>query len=224
VASPSKIIAAPANYRAHVELDTLDPEVDAGFHRASLEGIDRPVDTYGLFLKASSSLVGPSEGITIDWPDPARRCDHEVELALVIGRAARNVRVEDALDYVAGYAIGLDITIRGSEDRSFRKSADSFSVLGPWLVTADELGDPSDIEFWLTVNEEPRQKSTTRAITVGLAELISIASRVYTLHPGDIIMTGTPEGVGRIEGGDIVRAGCEGIGEMELAVHRGAPR
>lgn len=223
VASPTKIIAAPANYRAHVELDTRDAEVDAGVHRAQLIGLDRPVDTYGLFLKASSSLVGAGEGVTIDWPGAERRCDHEVELAIIIGRTARHVAVEDAFDYVAGYSIGLDITIRGAEDRSFRKSADSFSVLGPWLATPDELIDPNDSEFWLTVNDAPRQRSSTSAITVGLAELIALASSVYTLYPGDIIMTGTPEGVGRINPGDTIRAGCAGIGEMSLAV-RGPQR
>jgi len=205
-----------------VELDTKDSAVDAGVHRAQMLGVDRPVDKFGLFLKASSALVGPAEGITIDWPGVERRCDHEVELAIVIGKIARHVSVERAFDYVAGYSIGLDITIRGAEDRSFRKSADSFAVLGPWLSTPDELADPTDTEFWLNVNEEPRQRSSTRAITVGLAELISLASSVYTLYPGDIIMTGTPEGVGPIKVGDAIHAGCVGIGEMSLQVK--APR
>jgi 2,4-diketo-3-deoxy-L-fuconate hydrolase len=219
VANPSKIMAAPANYRAHVELDTKDAAVDAGVHRAQMIGVERPVDKFGLFLKASSALVGPDEGITIDWPGAERRCDHEVELAIVIGKTARHVSKEQAFEHIAGYSIGLDITIRGAEDRSFRKSADSFAVLGPWLATPDELVDPMDTDFWLTVNGELRQRSSTRAITVGLAELISLASSVYTLYPGDIIMTGTPEGVGPINSGDVIKAGCAGIGEMTLRVN-----
>jgi len=216
VAWPTKILAAPANYRLHVQLDTLDPGVDQGHHRQSVIDLARPVDTYGLFLKASSSLVGPAEGIALGWP--GRRCDHEVELAVVIGKTARNVSRTEALTYVAGYSIGLDITVRGTEERSFRKSADSFAVLGPWLTTADEIPDPENLTIWLEVNGEPRQRSSTGAMTVGIAELIEIASRVYTLHPGDILMTGTPEGVGPIAGGDIIRAGCERIGEMSVKV------
>jgi 2,4-didehydro-3-deoxy-L-rhamnonate hydrolase len=218
VSYPTKIMAAPANYRKHVDIDTLDPGVDQGSHRAAVINLERPVDTYGLFLKASSCLVGPSKGITIDWPGAKRRVDHEVEIAMIIGREARHVAKEHALDYVAGYSIGLDITIRGNEDRSFRKSADSFAVLGPWLTTPDEIDDPTDLNFWLSVNGTQRQASSTKAITVGLAELISIASRVYALYPGDILMTGTPEGVGPIRAGDVIVAGAAGIGEMTLQV------
>lgn len=219
VATPSKIIAAPGNYRKHVEIDTLDPGVDHGFHRATMIGVERPVDSHGLFLKACSSLVGPADGVTLGWPDSERRVDHEVEIAVVIGRKAWRVSREEALDYVAGYAIGVDFTVRGTEDRSFRKSAESFALLGPWLTTADEIPDPTDISFWLSVDGEARQSSSTREITVDLAELIEIASRVYVLHPGDIIMTGTPEGVGPLRVGQTVKAGAAGIGEMEIAVH-----
>lgn len=216
IAWPTKILAAPANYRLHVQRDTLDPGVDQGHHRQSVIDLDRPVDTYGLFLKASSSLVGPAEGIALGWP--GRRCDHEVELAVVIGKTARNIPRELALSCVAGYAVGLDITVRGTEERSFRKSADSYAVLGPWLVTADEIPDPENLTIWLEVNGERRQQSSTGAMTVGIAELIEIASRVYTLYPGDILMTGTPEGVGAIVDGDVIRAGCERIGEMSIKV------
>lgn len=223
VATASKIVAAPGNYRKHVKLDTLDPGIDHGFHRASMIDLERPVDTFGLFLKASSSLVGPAEGVTLGWPDAERRVDHEVEIALIIGRTARAVSREEALDYVAGYAIALDVTARGLEDRSFRKSADSFSVLGPWMATPDEIADPNDIAFWLSVDGAMRQSSSTAEITVGLAELVEIASKVYTLHPGDIIMTGTPEGVGQLKAGQTLRAGAAGIGEMTLSVNGRAP-
>lgn len=219
VATPSKIIGAPANYRKHVELDTLDPGVDHGFHRASMIGLERPIDTHGLFLKASSSLVGPAEGVILGWPQADRRVDHEVEIAIVIGRRASAVSQAEALDYVAGYSIGLDITARGLEDRSFRKSGNSFAVLGPWLTTPDEIDDPGDLAFWLSVDGAMRQSSSTKALTIGLAELIEITSRVYTLYPGDIIMTGTPEGVGPLQPGNVIRAGAAGIGEMTLAVH-----
>jgi len=212
----TKIMAAPANYRKHVELDSLDPGVDQGAHRASVIALDRPVDTLGLFLKASSSLVGEAEGIVLDRPD--RRCDHEVELAAVIGTTMKGVSKLEAMEGVAGYAIGLDITLRGVEDRSFRKSADTFSVLGPWLVTADEIDDPQDLALWLDVNGERRQDSSTSAMTVGIAELISLASQMYTLYPGDILMTGTPEGVGSLAPGDEIRAGCERIGEIRVQV------
>lgn len=219
VTRPSKILAAPANYRKHVEQDTRDPGVDQGVHRAQMLGLDRPVDTYGLFLKASSSLVGPAEGVTLDWPGEDRRFDHEVEFAVVIGATARHVSREKAFDHVAGYGIGMDITVRGQEERSYRKSADSFALFGPWLATPDEVTDPNDTAFWLAVNGERRQASSTAAITVPIAELIEIASSVYTLYPGDIIMTGTPEGVGPLTPGDRVTAGCDGVGAMAFRVH-----
>ena len=102
---------------------------------------------------------------------------------------------------MAGYAIGLDITIRGSEDRSFRKSPDSYSVLGPWLVTADEIPDPGSLDLQISVNGEQRQKSNTRYLILGVRELVELASSFYTLYPGDVIFTGTPEGVSPIEPG-----------------------
>ena len=174
-------------------------------------------------LKATSSLVGPGEGVAIRRDD--RRTDHEVELAFVIGRTADRVPREDALQYVAGYTIGLDITIRGSEDRSFRKSADSYSVLGPWLVTADEIPDPGSLDVRIAVNGEVRQQSNTRHLILGVAELIELASSFYTLHPGDVIFTGTPEGVSPIEPGDRITATIDRIGTMDVAVRAAqAPR
>ncbi len=214
--SPSKIMAAPANYRAHVEQDTKDPEVDAGVHAKALEGIDRPAETYGLFLKAASSIVGPSEGIRITFPD--RRTDYEVELAVIIGKECRNIEPNEAMTYVAGYCIGLDMTVRGSEDRSFRKSPDTYTVLGPAFVTADEITDPHELTLSLWLNEERRQHSSTGLMTVDIPDLIALASKMYTLHPGDVILTGTPEGVGSIKSGDVIRAECTGLGSMSLVV------
>jgi 2-keto-4-pentenoate hydratase/2-oxohepta-3-ene-1,7-dioic acid hydratase in catechol pathway len=136
----------------------------------------------------------------------------------VIGREARNVSRAEALSYVAGYTIGLDITIRGSEDRSFRKSPDTYSVLGPWLVTADEIPDPGSLDLQVSVNGTERQKSNTRLLILGVPELIELASSFYTLYPGDVIFTGTPEGVSPIAPGDEIVATIERIGSMQVAV------
>jgi 2,4-didehydro-3-deoxy-L-rhamnonate hydrolase len=220
VANPGKIMAAPANYRLHVEMDTKDPAIDAGVHRAQLIDMEAPTEKLGLFLKVNSSLVGPSQGIVI--PPQAKRVDYEVELAVVIGRVARNIRKSDALACVAGYCIGLDMTVRGVADRSFRKSGDTFTVLGPWLVTADEIPNPGDLLLSLTVNSEVRQRSSTAAMTVGVERLIELAAANYTLHPGDVILTGTPEGVGPVVDGDTILAHCQGIGEMTVPVKAAA--
>jgi 2-keto-4-pentenoate hydratase/2-oxohepta-3-ene-1,7-dioic acid hydratase in catechol pathway len=209
VKRPSKLVAAPTNYRAHI---SEMQKVSAG------SPVQRPQDigVAGMFLKATSSLVGPSEGIRLRFPE--RRNDHEVELALVIGKTANQVRQEDALDYVAGYCIGLDITLRGPEDRSFRKSIDTYSVLGPWLVTADEIADPDNLQLRLGVNNELRQDANTKDMVYSVRRLIEFSSAFYTLHPGDVIFTGTPSGVSPIRPGDTLVAEIERIGRMEVAV------
>lgn len=209
VARPPKLVAAPVNYRKHVD----EAVADAGIHYGSeVKGIR----TAGLFLKSPTSLAGPSQPLALRFPD--RRNDHEVELAVVIGRAADRVSVERALEHVAGYCVGLDITVRGPEDRSFRKSPDGYSVLGPWMVTADEFGSPSDVGLRLTVNGQPRQSATTADLLVGVPELISWASQWYGLMPGDVIFTGTPEGVGEICSGDLIDAEVDGVGAMRVHV------
>jgi 2-keto-4-pentenoate hydratase/2-oxohepta-3-ene-1,7-dioic acid hydratase in catechol pathway len=211
VANPGKLVAAPVNYQKHLDEVRGDSQIHHGNVAHTIT-----IQSAGLFLKASSSLVGPGEGVALRKLD--RRTDHEVELAFVVGTEARNVRAADALDYVAGYAIGLDITIRGSEDRSFRKSPDSYSVLGPWLVTADEIADPGSLDLQISVNGEQRQKSNTRYLILGVGELLELASSFYTLYPGDVIYTGTPEGVSPIEPGDRIVATIQRIGTMEVAV------
>jgi 2-keto-4-pentenoate hydratase/2-oxohepta-3-ene-1,7-dioic acid hydratase in catechol pathway len=209
VANPGKIIAAPVNYQKHLD----EARQDAGIHHSNtIAGIH----TAGVFLKATSSLVGPGDGIALRKLE--RRTDHEVELAFVIGRRASNVSRDEALSYVAGYSIGLDITIRGPEERSLRKSPDSYTVLGPWLVTADEIPNPGELDLQIAVNGEQRQKSNTRYLILGVPELIELASSFYTLHPGDIVITGTPEGVSPIEPGDTIVATIERIGTMEVHV------
>jgi 2-keto-4-pentenoate hydratase/2-oxohepta-3-ene-1,7-dioic acid hydratase in catechol pathway len=211
VANPGKLIAAPVNYQKHLDEVRGDSQIHHGNVAHTIT-----IHSAGLFLKASSSLVGPGEGVALRKLD--RRTDHEVELAVVIGKEAGNVAAANALEYVAGYAIGLDITIRGSEDRSFRKSPDSYSVLGPWLVTADEIPDPGSLDLQIAVNGELRQKSNTRYLILGVAELVELASSFYTLYPGDVIYTGTPEGVSPIEPGDRIVATIQRIGTMEVAV------
>lgn len=211
VANPGKIVAAPVNYNKHLE----EVRSDAALHQ-NTPGHTLTIQSAGVFLKATSSLVGAGEGIVIRNAD--RRTDHEVELAFVIGRTANRVSRADALKYVAGYGIGLDITIRGSEDRSFRKSADTYTVLGPWLVTADEIPNPGALDLRIAVNGETRQQSNTRYLILGVAELIELASSFYTLHPGDIVLTGTPEGVSPIEPGDAIEATIERIGTMQVRV------
>ena len=211
VANPGKIIAAPVNYAKHLSEVASDSQLNAG-NPGHLVTIQKA----GLFLKANSSLVGPGEGIAL-W-HLERRNDHEVELAVVIGKRANNVSRRDALEHVAGYSIGLDISIRGQEDRSFRKSPDSYTVLGPWLVTPDEIEDPGQLDLSIALNGEMRQNSNTRYMTLGVAELIEMASSFYTLYPGDIISTGTPEGVSPIVPGDVIVASIEKIGSMEVKV------
>ncbi len=211
VANPSKIIGTPVNYIAHAEEARRDPEI-AVFHA----GRQRTIEEQGLFLKASSSLVGPSQGVVVRFAD--RRTDHEAELGVVIGRKTGPIAEADALGVVAGYAIALDMVVRGKEDRSFRKSPDSYAVLGPWLVTADELGDPTALDFSLHVNGQLRQAANNTEMIIGIARQISWASSVYTLYPGDIIMTGTCQGVGPVKPGDVMTLAFERIGEMTVPV------
>src|SRR5215470_6966116 len=212
VANPSKIIGTPVNYLAHAEEARRDPQISV-FHGG---GQQRTIEEQGLFLKASSSLVGPSQGVAVRFPD--RRTDHEAELGVVIGRKTGPVSEADALDVVAGYAIALDMVVRGKEDRSFRKSPDTYAVLGPWLVTADELGDPGTLDFTLHVNGELRQAANTREMIIGIARQISWASSVYTLFPGDIIMSGTCQGVAPVKPGDVMTVAFQRIGEMTVSV------
>jgi 2-keto-4-pentenoate hydratase/2-oxohepta-3-ene-1,7-dioic acid hydratase in catechol pathway len=211
VANPGKIVAAPVNYEKHLSEVRTDPAL-----HGNNPGNSFSIHTAGLFLKSGSSLAGPGQGIDLRRPD--RRTDHEVELVAVIGRRGSRIPRRDAMAYVAGYAIGLDISIRGSEDRSFRKSPDTYTVLGPWLVTADEIEDPGALDLEISVNGEIRQRSNTSRMILGVAELIEMASSMYTLHPGDLLFTGTPEGVSPLHGGDRIEATIERIGTMTVAV------
>jgi 2,4-diketo-3-deoxy-L-fuconate hydrolase len=213
VINPTKIVAAPVNYEAHITESEADPGIT--FNHAVAR-----IDKAGLFLKASSSLVGPGEGVAVRFSD--RRSDHEIELGLVIGRQCSDVPEAHALDVVAGYAIALDMSVRGTEDRSMRKSIDGYSVLGPWLVTPDEVPDPDNVDFTLKVNGEVKQQSNTRHLIFKTRKLIAWASRWYTLYPGDIVMTGTPEGVGPVGPGDVMDCEMQYIGSMRVDVRAAA--
>lgn len=205
VANPSKIIGAPKNYSEPGSTD----ETAAGVPVNLLE-------RDGLFIKATTAVGGPSDGIELTVR--GREVIHEVELAAVIGSWCRNVTRERALDHVIGYTVALDMTVRGSEDRGFRKSPDGYSVLGPWLVTRDEIADPGSLGLWLQVNHQARQRGNTRNLVNDLPRLIEYASSFCTLYPGDIILTGTPSGIGPVVSGDIIDAGIAGIGSMRVEV------
>lgn len=209
VGNPGKIIAAPVNYRKH--LDEAREQAEIHFHQQVAQ-----IENVGLFLKAGSSLAGPAEGVALQHLD--RRNDHELELVVVIGKVGRNIDRAQSLGHVAGYAVGLDMTVRGPQERSMRKSIDTYSVLGPWLVTADEIPDPGALHMTLTVNGQPRQEAHTRDLLVDIPRLIEWASSYYTLYPGDLIYTGTPQGVGPVQPGDLIEAGIDGIGRMKVGV------
>jgi len=209
VANPGKIIAAPVNYKKHLE----EALADKGIHHGNLI---QEIHKAGMFLKATSALVGPGEGVKLVHTD--RRNDHEVELALVIGKTAKNVKAAQALDCIAGYCIGLDMTIRGPEERSLRKSPDSYCVLGPWLVTRDEVPEPGQLSVRIAVNDAVKQDAHTSDLILSVTELIEWGSAFYTLYPGDVILTGTPQGVGPVRPGDTMLATIERIGSMRVRV------
>ncbi|GAB2850666.1 fumarylacetoacetate hydrolase family protein [Microbacterium insulae] len=200
VPDPGKIIAAPVNYFDH------KAEMQEAYH----------VDSLGLFLKAPSSVIAAGEHIRLPYTD--RRFDQEGELALVIGRRASHVTTEEALDHVAGYTLLLDITMRGGEDRSTRKSFDTFTPIGPFLVTPDETGPLASLRLRTWVGGELRQDADIADLIWDVPQLIAYASSVMTLHPGDVITTGTPAGVGQIGHGDRVAVAIEQLGRLEVGV------
>lgn len=200
IARPGKVVGAPVNY--------LD-------HKAEM-GEQRTIADYGMFLKASSSVIGPGASIRLPYRDV--RTDHEGELAVVIGRTASRISVQDALDHVFGYAPVLDITVRSGEDRSTRKSFDTFTPFGPWVTTADEVPDPGALELRCWVDDELRQHASTADLIYDVAELIAYTSHVMTLYPGDVIATGTPAGVGPIVAGQRVAVEIGDLGRLEVGV------
>jgi 2-keto-4-pentenoate hydratase/2-oxohepta-3-ene-1,7-dioic acid hydratase in catechol pathway len=202
---PNKVVAYPVNYHAHGR------EMQAGY-RATHQGF---------FLKPPSSLSGAGEPVIL--PEvPGREVHHECELAIIIGRQARNVKREDWRDYVFGYACLLDMVVRGREERVTRKAYDTFCPVGPWITTADEVKNPEALEAKLWVNDELRQSANTRDLVLDIPGMIETAAAVMTLYPGDIIATGTPEGVGPVVPGDKIRIAIEEVGEMTVDVVQGS--
>jgi len=175
-----------------------------------------------MFMKALSSIVGPDDDVVI--PRGSEKTDWEVELGVVIGKKAKYVSQAEAMDYVAGYCVVNDVSERafqleGTGQWVKGKSADTFGPIGPWLVTADEVADPQKLKLWLEVDGHRYQDGSTDMMIFGVAELISYVSRFMTLHPGDILSTGTPPGVGLglkppvfLKAGQTMRLGVEGLG------------
>lgn len=208
---PLHIVAAPVNYRKHI----------GELGKRSVSGNTSAVER-GFFLKAPSSISGPSAGIILP-KGSTRRFDHESELAVIIGKRARNVPRDQAMDYVFGYTCLIDMTMRiepgtGEEERVARKSFNTFTPMGPYIVTADEIPDPGNLDNRLWVNDELRQDSNTSALILDVPGLIEWASSVMTLQPGDVIATGTPEGVGSVVPGDRIRMTIEKIGTLNVDV------
>lgn len=214
----TKIVAIGLNYRDHAQ-------------EAGLTIPDEPV----MFAKWLSCLNGPDDDVVA--PIEATKLDWEVELGIVIGTRAADVAEAEALDHVAGYCVANDVT-----DRAFQmersggqwskgKGFDTFGPVGPWLVTADEVPDPQALSLWLDVNGEPMQRGHTSTMIFGCARLVSYCSRMMTLEPGDLIVTGTPPGVGMgmrppryLQVGDVMTLGIEGLGTQtqRLVAHPGA--
>lgn len=210
IPAPTHLLAAPVNFRAHQE-EMRGP-------MASYAGT---AEMLGFFTKTTGSICGPSD--SIELPDrPDRRFDHEGEIAIVIGREARGVSPEQALAHIAGYTTVIDVTMRMTEnereERTFRKSFHTFSPMGPCLVTRDEVPDPAALTLKLWLNGELRQDSAARDLIVDIPTLVSRASHVMPLLPGDVYITGSPSGVGQIHAGDRVRTELPAAGVMELPV------
>lgn len=208
VANVGKIVCVGLNYVDHARESGMEPPAE-------------PV----LFLKATSSISGPNDPVTI--PRGSVKTDWEVELGVVIGATARHVAEADALSHVAGYVVINDVSERefqlergGQWDKG--KGCDTFSPIGPWLVTADEITDPHDLSLWLEVNGRRVQDGSTANLIFGVPELISYISRFMTLMPGNIISTGTPHGVGLgqkpepwyLKAGDRMDVGISGLGSQ----------
>ena len=177
-----------------------------------------------IFMKATSAIVGPNDDVLI--PRGSEKTDWEVELAVIIGTRAKYVSAAAAMAHVAGYAVSDDVSERAFQtERSGQwtkgKSCDTFGPLGPWLVTRDEVADPQALAMWLTVNGVMRQNGSTQTMVYGVAHLVSYLSQFMTLHPGDVISTGTPPGVGMgmkpplyLKDGDVVELGIAGLGQQ----------
>jgi 5-oxopent-3-ene-1,2,5-tricarboxylate decarboxylase/2-hydroxyhepta-2,4-diene-1,7-dioate isomerase len=206
---PNRIIALGRNYAAHAQETGHEPPKAPVF-----------------FMKATSSIIGPEEPVLI--PKEAARVDHEVELAVVIGKGGRRIPNHQAMEHVAGYTILNDVTERDMQTRDMAvshpwflsKSFDTFGPLGPCIALPDEIPDPHNLALKLTVNGEVRQESNTSDLIFKIPELIAALSQFITLEPGDLISTGTPEGISPLKPGDVMEAAVEGIGTLRNPVER----
>jgi len=207
VSDPQKVVCVGLNYRDHAE-----------------EG-DNPIpDEPVLFSKFPTAVNGPGQPITWD-PELTEKVDYEAELVIVVGEEARRVDTEDAMDHVAGFLVGNDVSARDLQHGDGQwvrgKSLDTFAPVGPELVTTDEVDDPHDLDIWTEVNGERLQDSSTDQFIFGVDEIVSFCSQAFTLKPGDLIFTGTPPGVGvyrdppvLLEDGDEVTVGIDELGEL----------
>ena len=181
-----------------------------------------------VFMKATSAVVGPNDNVV--QPRGATKLDWEVELGIAIGTKAKYVSKQDALKHVAGYFLANDVSERafqteGTGQWTKGKSCDTFGPIGPWLVTADEIADPQNLRLWLNVDGIRRQDGTTKNMIFSVAEIVSYLSGLMTLHPGDVIITGTPAGVGQgmkppvyLRPGQVVTLGIDGLGEQRQTI------
>jgi 2-keto-4-pentenoate hydratase/2-oxohepta-3-ene-1,7-dioic acid hydratase in catechol pathway len=205
-----KIICLAKNYAAHAREMGVEPK-------------NLPKSP-SLFLKPSSALSGPRENIVI--PSQTQLVHHEVELAVVLGKKGKYIQLEKSMDYIFGYTILLDITARDIQSVAKKngrpwfeaKGFDTFAPIGPMIVTVDEIPNPHDLKLKLKVNGEIKQKGNTKDMIFKIDQIISYCSSIVTLEPGDIIATGTPDGVGPFTKGDRIEASIEGIGHLSLGV------
>jgi 2,4-didehydro-3-deoxy-L-rhamnonate hydrolase len=204
VANPGKFVCGAGNHKV---------VLGAGGHPRRL----------GLLFKMTNAAAGESDGVTLRWPE--RTTFHEAEIAIVIGKQGTEIPAAKALDYVAGYAIGLDMTQQGPEFPSFGKSFDTYGLMGPWLTTRDEIADPNALSYRLKVNGELKTDDTTANLVLGIEDLVEHAASVMTLHPGDVIFSGTPPmSVGPVVPGDVMHIEMDGLGEMTVQVSGGPGR
>ncbi len=195
---------------------------------AAESGMEVPPEPV-IFMKATSAIIGPNDDVVI--PRGSTATDWEVELGIVIGKPAKHVSQKQALDHVAGYCVINDVSERDFQTKrsgqwTKGKSCDTFGPVGPWLVTRDDISDPQNLKMWLKVNGETMQNGSSATMVYGVAHVVSYLSDFMTLHPGDIISTGTPPGVGQgmkppryLKAGDVVELGIEGLGEQRQDVH-----
>jgi 2-keto-4-pentenoate hydratase/2-oxohepta-3-ene-1,7-dioic acid hydratase in catechol pathway len=226
--NPAALPAVPGKPRYGVPFTGISKIVGIGLnYRAHALEAKMPIPTEPvMFMKATTCISGPNDPVVM--PIGSTKLDWEVELGIVIGRETRHVAEAKALDHVAGYCVFHDVSERafqlergGQWDKG--KGCDSFGPIGPWLVTKDEVADPQQLRLWLDVNGERMQDSSTADMIFSCAEIVSYVSRFMTLLPGDVICTGTPQGVGMGRGrflkvGDRIRLGVEGLGEQKQTV------